>query len=208
MTRALHSHCPNGHELTEENTVSYGGKRRRHCLTCRKARRERYRNNLKEQGRVGSPRCKAGHAYDPDNTEWERHGERWKRRCLQCKRERQAGTYGRRSDRMASEPWREQYPRRPEGPIHGQDVAKYEPAMCVGEPLGDFFPADREGEAPKRRHKEAAERLCAHCPIRRMCDADATKNRDVGLFGGKWRSMTRGYQVVDLLHPEFPGVDE
>jgi len=36
LQQSMRTHCPHGHEYTEENTLTYGGKRR--CRTCKNER--------------------------------------------------------------------------------------------------------------------------------------------------------------------------
>jgi hypothetical protein len=72
------THCPHGHEYTEENTrVDING--HRHCKACRKLRYPGIANKDKTH-------CPHGHEYTPENTL--RQG--YARRCRICERERGA----------------------------------------------------------------------------------------------------------------------
>lgn len=51
-------------------------------------------------------------------------------------------------------------------------------ALCVQVDVGDlFFPEPRSSTA-------TAKRICAGCPVREACLADALTNREVGVWGG------------------------
>jgi len=74
------THCPQGHEYTEENTYWYPKTARgqhRGCRECIKSRRIAKRKGKRTH-------CKRGHAYTPDNViTWQWEGKTW-RRCRIC----------------------------------------------------------------------------------------------------------------------------
>jgi hypothetical protein len=41
--------CANGHPYTQENTARYGKRKRRDCLTCRRAENKRYRDRKRNE---------------------------------------------------------------------------------------------------------------------------------------------------------------
>lgn len=85
------THCPQGHEYTEENT--YRSKRGRHCRACNKGRQQkrkdsRARTTPTENGSADSvarpTHCKRGHEWTPENTYMYPDGSRY---CKACNRE-------------------------------------------------------------------------------------------------------------------------
>lgn len=100
------THCPYGHEYTDENTYRYPGGNRA-CNTCRAQYREAHRDERREKNReyerkrraAVPPRmprthCKRGHEYTPENTYVSSSG----RACLTCKRDKQREHYERNRD--------------------------------------------------------------------------------------------------------------
>lgn len=50
--------------------------------------------------------------------------------------------------------------------------------------------------------REAAEELCAHCPVRPVCALEADLNEEPGTWGGSLRYHSGGKYVVKPLIPE------
>lgn len=69
MLNALKTHCPAGHEYTEENTyrTATGG---RLCATCQKDWQKAYRRSKKTVGKTNAEKthCPKSHEYTPENT--------------------------------------------------------------------------------------------------------------------------------------------
>jgi len=85
---ATKTHCKRGHPLEGENLALWG--KGRHCRTChREWHRARYRPTGNPMGRprgsYTATHCPQGHAYDIENTRYEKTGGR---KCRTCDRER------------------------------------------------------------------------------------------------------------------------
>jgi hypothetical protein len=79
--------CKRGHEMTPENTcITSAGSRQ--CRTCRRLDFKKYKERIR--GGPAAPynrdktHCPKGHAYDEENTYFDRNGGR---NCKECKRQ-------------------------------------------------------------------------------------------------------------------------
>lgn len=93
VPRKLKTHCPQGHEYTEENTYVYNGVRS--CKVCRKTKTKAYRksphgptvvNGKKYPNGIGvtnalKTHCPKGHEYTLENTSLTKAGSRVCREC-------------------------------------------------------------------------------------------------------------------------------
>lgn len=84
-TNRYKTHCSNGHEFTESNTLQTANQR--HCRTCERARMRRKRGYGQRLHRAAlnalKTHCPRGHEYSPENTVWRATGGR---RCRACVR--------------------------------------------------------------------------------------------------------------------------
>lgn len=141
--------------------------------------------------------CRHGHAYTEENTYW--YGK--ERKCRQCRRIRQAESKRRARDARY-------FPTPNVELIDGVPVDAALPpgewqrdAPCRTANLADFFADDGEAGIPARA-RTAARVYCAGCPVRSLCDADATTRRDYGLWGGRWRDRApdrASYRITTLI---------
>lgn len=91
------THCPQGHEYTDENTV-IGGHGERNCRACLNHRaKESYRKRAAEGGWVPiyGGECKHGHEFTPENTYMAPNG---RRECRTCRK----AAYRRARERRAA----------------------------------------------------------------------------------------------------------
>lgn len=141
--------------------------------------------------------CCHGHAYTEENTYW--HGTQ--RKCRQCRRIRQ-----RESKRRAREA--QFLPQPGVELLDGVPIDAALPpgewqrdALCRDAKLSDFFANDGESGIPTRA-RAAARIYCTDCPVRDLCDEEATARRDHGLWGGKWRDRApdrASYRITTLI---------
>lgn len=60
-----------------------------------------------------------------------------------------------------------------------------EQAACATADSGLFFGREGEGQQERRRREAAARAICARCPVRRACAADALAYQEpFGVWGG------------------------
>ncbi|MEU6267676.1 WhiB family transcriptional regulator [Saccharopolyspora shandongensis] len=195
-------------ENTRWSTSPATGLPIRHCRECDRQRVRRYRAKLESGERVASVRkgrCVRGHALTGDNVIVEKRSG--KRRCAECRKNANRAY----REKKASRPlptWVEAMPFDQPEPYSVTASYDWPDSGCAGAPLDSFFPVDGEQSArPQDRHVETARQLCAGCPVRELCDKQATGDQEPGLWGGKWRyreAVTNRYMIVDLLHEEYP----
>ena len=75
------THCPQGHEYSDENTAM--DRRSRRCRTCTLARQRARR----EAERANQTHCPQGHEYNAENTRRDQAGRRY---CRECSKRRQS----------------------------------------------------------------------------------------------------------------------
>jgi len=89
------THCPKGHEYTDENTYLYQrgrlGQYHRACRTCRLAQSRAAKQRIQAARPPKPPitHCPHGHEYTPENSRFNKHGHRLCRACLQVKAKRE-----------------------------------------------------------------------------------------------------------------------
>jgi hypothetical protein len=85
---ALKTRCPQGHELTPENTYWHDGTR--HCRSCRSEQIKAWNASIVWNGPRNAVKthCKHGHPFDEANTYWGRGASGMQRACRACRRER------------------------------------------------------------------------------------------------------------------------
>lgn len=84
LRRERPTHCPQGHEYTDENThVRASGQR--DCRTCTRERMRVRREALPRRPRPRKDACVRGHAFTPENTVTYANGDR---ACRECSRQR------------------------------------------------------------------------------------------------------------------------
>lgn len=103
--QAKKTHCPHGHEYTEENTVLYSGRgsRERLCKTCQRRHATESKRRLRAASGV-VPRgmathCKRGHEFSEENTYMTRAGSR---SCRTCARQNLRDWRNRKKERKCS----------------------------------------------------------------------------------------------------------
>lgn len=117
------THCPRGHEYTDENTYRYPAGNRA-CKECRREYRESHLEERRVKGREYARKrradappkephthCKRGHEYTPENTSTSSSG--W-RICLTCKKQKAHEHYERNREKYIAKAakWAQENPER------------------------------------------------------------------------------------------------
>lgn len=91
-SRINQTHCVNGHEFNEENTI-WTKQGTRVCLACKRRRSREWAKNRKPHGKGTRLRetCTHGHEMTEENTEYTATG---RRRCLACVAEKKKSRAG------------------------------------------------------------------------------------------------------------------
>lgn len=140
--------------------------------------------------------CRQGHVLTDANT----YINAGHRRCRTCRTQRRRESAKRRRDneinptgdvRIVAGPGDSSIP-----------VGRWqERASCRNAPVGAFFANDGEAGIPTRARR-AATAYCADCPVRALCDQEATNRREIGLWAGAWRERgksTANYRITNLI---------
>ncbi len=70
-------------------------------------------------------------------------------------------------------------------------------AACAAADSRLFFGYQGEGQQERRRREAAAKAICARCPVRQACAADALAHREpFGVWGGLTESERRALRIT------------
>ena len=156
--------------------------------------------------------CRRNHTLTETNTRWVERATGLFPRCKTCEHDNQ--TNRRQQKREAQQQAADEQVSAfvegrtlrlvPDPETRIPDASWMERSACKGADPYAFFSRDGEQGIPDRS-REAAKRFCARCPVRELCEAQATAARDLGLWGGAWRSgdprrKTR-YRITLLIEP-------
>ena len=73
---------------------------------------------------------------------------------------------------------------------------------CLGYPLEVFFPDD-DGRSNRRRHEDAAKRICRQCPVVNECRDHALRTPE---HHGIWGAMTARERARAFVRPGLSAV--